>query len=298
MVIAELAGGQHGVVSRRQLLSAGVGPEAIRQRMAVRRLRRVHRGVYAIGHRLPLEGVFMAAVLACGDGAVLSHGAAAALQDLVRTPSGPVDVTVPRAGGRRRPGIAIHSSRAVREAAVRRGIPCTTWARTIVDLAAVLERRRLERALEQSQILRVFDLRALQAELVAAAGKKGPATLRAVLGDLGEEPPPPRSELERLFLEVMAAARLPPPVVNAQVGGYGVDFHWPEHRLIVETDGRATHDTAIAFERDRRRDLDLELAGWHVLRVGWRQLRERPERVAGALRARIASPEWSSQAST
>ena len=181
---------------------------------------------------------------------------------------------------------------------MRNGIPCTTWARTIVDLAAVTTPPRLERALDQSQILRVFDLRELEAALAAACGRSGTATLRALLGELFEEPAPTRSELERRFLNLMRDAGLPEPVVNGRVGGYEVDFHWPEHRLIVETDGRATHDTDIAFERDRRRDLDLALAGWHVVRISWRQLQAEPEKIAAALRARIASSAWSSRAST
>ena len=108
-----------------------------------------------------------------------------------------------------------------------------------------------------------------------------------MLAALFDEPAPVRSELERRFLEVVREQRLPTPVANAQVGGHEVDFHWPSHRLIVETDGRATHDTPHQFEQDRRRDLELTLAGWHVMRVSWRQVVHEPGRVAALLRARL-----------
>jgi predicted transcriptional regulator of viral defense system len=297
LVIDELAARQHGVVSRRQLLAAGVGAEAIRHRVEVRRLRTVHRGVYAIGHRLAVEGVFLAAVMACGKGAVLSHRAAAAHQDLMQAAAGPVDVTVPRGGRGRRSGIRVHGTRSLEpdEVQVRRGIPCTTWARTVVDLAGGHSRQQLKRVLEQSQILRAFDLRALQQAM--APGREGSATLRALMDELFDEPPATRSELERRFLELVNEADLPVPIVNGRIGAYEVDFHWPEQKLIVETDGRRAHDTAIAFERDRRR-LDLERAGWHVIRLSWRQLNHEPGEIVTVLRPRIASLAWSTPAST
>jgi very-short-patch-repair endonuclease len=287
--IAALVAAQHGVVSRRQLSAAGVSPEAIKHRIAVHRLRRVHRGVYAIGHRLSVEGHFIAAVLACGDGAGVSHRAAAALYDLMPAAAGRVDVTVPRGGGSRRAGITIHHTRSLpaAELATRNRVPCTSWARTVVDLAGVLTKGRLERLLERSETLRLFDLRALNATLAGAGGRRGIAAFRYLLGEMDDEPPPTRTELERLFLDAVKQAGLPRPVVNAVVAGYEVDFHWPRERLIAETDGRATHDTAFAFERDRRRDLDLELAGWHVVRISHRQLRHESGRVVGALRKRL-----------
>src|SRR4051812_27489870 len=145
--IAELAGEQHGVVSRKQLLATGASRDEIQRRVEVRRLRRVHRGVYAIGHRLTVEGHLIAAVLACGDGAVASHRASGAMWDLLPAVAGPVDVTVPRGKAQGRPGIAIHRTRSLHAAdvATRNGVPCTSWARTVVDLAGVLSVRRLER---------------------------------------------------------------------------------------------------------------------------------------------------------
>jgi very-short-patch-repair endonuclease len=161
----------------------------------------------------------------------------------------------------------------------------------------VLPEHRLRGVLEQSQILRVFDLAALRSTIARAGGKKGTATLRTLLGELFDEPIPTRSEFERRFAQLLRDAGLPKPHVNAWVQCHEVDFSWPDHRLIVETDGRETHDTPIAFERDRRRDLDLELAGWHVVRISWRQLVDEPEKIAATLRARIASPPWSTPAS-
>jgi hypothetical protein len=202
-----------------------------------------------------------------------------------------VDVTVVRGGGRRRRGIRVHATRSLppSEVTTEENIACTTPARTLVDLAAVLDRRRLRRALERSVELRLFDGKAADAALSRARGRRGTAVLRELLSALLDEPAPTRTELERLFLELVLELGLPIPVVNAYVGAYQVDFHWPRHRLIVETDGRATHDTPHQFEEDRRRDLELTLAGWHVVRIGWRQLVHEPERVAELLTSRLRS---------
>ena len=168
-------------------------------------------------------------------------------------------------------------------------VPCTNFARTLVDLAGCEPERRLRRALEQSLVLRLFDLRAMNAALERAHGRAGTGTLRRLLAEAADEPPFTRSELERLFLELLRKANLPLPVVNGLVLTYEVDFHWPQHRLIVEADSLAFHAHALAFQQDRQRDLDLELAGWHVLRVTWRQVLEQPEHVAALLRARLAT---------
>jgi len=285
-----LAARQHGIVSRRQLLEIGLGSDAIWHRLKGGRLHAVHPGVYAVGHPLLLPHArYMAAVLACGDGTFLSHRAAAAVLGLRPAPSGPVEVTVRRAGGRSRRGIAVHATRSLapREVGTCEGIPCTSPARTLVDLAAVLDRRRLQRALERSLELRIFDRRLVDAALERSRGRRGTGVLRRLLAELPDDPAPVRSTLERRFLALVRASGLPLPAVNARIGGYEVDFHWPQARLIVETDGRATHDTPHQFERDRRRDLDLTLAGWHVIRVGWRQVLSDPDRVAALLRSRL-----------
>jgi very-short-patch-repair endonuclease len=211
------------------------------------------------------------------------------LWGLRHSPSGQVEVIVPRTGGRSRGGIHVHATRSLdpSEVAACEGIPCTTPARTLVDLAAILNRRQLRRALERSMELRLFDRAAVDAALERARGRRGTGVLRSLLAGLPDEPPPVRRELERRFLELVRDMDLPMPVVNARVGDYEVDFHWPERRLIVETDGRTTHDTAYQFDEDRRRDLALTLAGWHVVRVGWRQVVHEPGRVVALLRSRL-----------
>jgi very-short-patch-repair endonuclease len=198
-------------------------------------------------------------------------------------------VTIRRGGSRHRPGITVHTTRSLDAAdiSVSEGIPCTGPARTLVDLAGVVSPRVLGRAVEQSLVLRLFDRAALDSALAQARGRRGTGTLRRLLASLAEEPPHTRSELERRFVELVRDAGLPVPAANSLVAGYEVDFHWPAERLIVETDGRATHGTHYGFERDRARDLELELAGWHVVRVTWHQVVHEPARVAALLRSRL-----------
>jgi hypothetical protein len=257
----------------------------------MKRLHRIHHTVYAVGHPLlSLNARYTAAVLACGERAALSHRDAATLLGLLPVGSGAIDVTTPRRGSRRIPGIAVHRSRSLEpdETTTWEGVPCTTVARTLVDLAGCESSRRVRRAVEQSLVLNVFDLKATSVALDRARGRRGTGALRRLLSEIHGEPPLTRRELERRFLELMRAAGLPLPVVNGYIAGHEVDFHWPTHRLVVETDGRAYHGHALAFHNDRRRDLDLELAGWHVLRITWRQVVHEPERVTALLRCRLA----------
>jgi very-short-patch-repair endonuclease len=290
-VIAGLAERQHGVMSRQQLLAAGVSDEAIQLRLALKRLCRVHAGVYEIGGRKHDQtSLFIAAVLAGGHAAALSHRSAAAHWGLRSQSAGAVEISVPRgAAGGRRKGLRVHESRTLEaeDVTVHDGIRCTTVARTLVDLAAALPTPALRGALEQAVVLRLFDKHAIEAALARANGRRGTKTLRTLLAELADDPPPTRSELERCFLDLIRSAALPSPVTNGFVCGYEVDFHWPEAKLIVETDGAATHDTPLAFHRDRQRDLDLELAGWHVLRITWRQLTREPGKVVALLRRRL-----------
>jgi very-short-patch-repair endonuclease len=291
--IARLAARQHGVIARRQLIAAGASRGAIRHRLERKRLHPVHRQVYAVGHpRLLPYARYMAAVLACDRGTVLSHRHAAALLGLLTTGSGRIEVTTPRLGAGPRPVIAVHRTRSLppAETTTCERIPCTTFARTLVDLAGCEPERRLRRALEQSLVLRLFDLRAMNDALGRACGRAGTGTLRRLLAEAADEPPFTRGELERIFLELVRRAKLPLPVVNGLVLTWEVDFHWPDHKLIVEADSRGFHAHALAFQRDRQRDLDLELAGWHVLRVAWRQVVDEPERVTRLLRTRLERP--------
>jgi very-short-patch-repair endonuclease len=287
--VALVAARQHGVVSRRQLIGIGITGRAIDRRIAAGRLHPVHAGVYAVGHsRLLRYAPAMAAVLASGDDAVASHRTAGWILGLNAPPSGPIEVTVPRAGGRSRRGITVHRTRHLQEVTRCEGIPCTTVARTLVDLAAVMRApRHLARALERSLELNLFDAAALQKVLARSNGRRGVGTLRRLLHDLQDEPPQIDSELERRFLQLVRDARLPYPVVNGEIRQLRVDFHWPDHKLVVETDGQAVHGHAIAFHRDRARDLQLELADWHVIRLSWRQVVREPELVVAALRRRL-----------
>ena len=287
MAIAKLAEAQHGVVSRSQLLAAGVTDRMIQTRVATRRLYRLYEGVFSLTKRPGQRGLFMAAALA-SRGRV-SHPSALALWDLRAQQSGPVHVTVPRGRRGRVSGLRTHETRTLDRAdcVVIDGIPCTNWPRTLVDVAGWLQADDMRGLLERTQILRLFDAGALVDALDRAKNKRGAATLRHLLTDLADQAPPTRSEFERRFLDLVRSASLPRPITNGLVHGYEVDFHWLEAKLIVETDGRETHATPMAFERDRQRDLELKLAGWEVIRLTWRQLREEPERVVALLRAKL-----------
>ena len=151
----------------------------------------------------------------------------------------------------------------------------------------MLREHEVRSVLERAVVLRLFDSFALDAAIARANGRRGTGTLRRLLDELDDVTPPTRSELERRFLDLVRAASLPIPITNGLVNGCEVDFHWPDAKLIVETDGRTTHDNRFAFERDRQRDLELKLAGWEVIRITWRQLRDQPERVVALLHAHL-----------
>jgi very-short-patch-repair endonuclease len=231
----------------------------------------------------------MAAVLACGRGAVLSHRSAAALLGLRPTSRARIDVTTPHRAGRRRAGIDAHAGNLCdRDKATIRGIPCTTVAPTLLDLADVVDRRDVERACEQAETLRLLDLGALQDVLARADGRRGAPILRGILADFDPTATLTRTELEKRFLALCRGAGIPAPRVNAWVplkgDGFEVDFSWPDQRLIVEVDGYRTHGTRAAFERDRGRDRLLTLAGWRVIRFTWRHLVREPDEVADTVR--------------
>jgi predicted transcriptional regulator of viral defense system len=290
LALADLAGRQWGVVSRRQLHRLGYSPAAIGRRVADGRLQRLHRGVYAVGHAsLRREGHLYSALLAVGPVAVLSHRTAAEWWDLRARSGSAVEVTLPTRNGRRVTGVTVHCVRALAGAdiTVHRRLPVTTVARTLLDLAEVTDRVTTERALERAENLRLLDVPTAEDVLARAIGRHGARTLRAALaGYTG--PSATRSELERRFLSLLTEAGLQPALVNGLVdaGGhcYEVDFAWPVERVLVETDGFVNHSTRAAFERDRRRDLELKLAGYEVIRVTWRQVTQQPEALMQALR--------------
>jgi Protein of unknown function (DUF559)/Transcriptional regulator, AbiEi antitoxin len=289
--IAALAERQHGVVALSQLVVLGLSPKAVRGRARAGRLHRVHHGVYAVGHPLlTAEGRWIAAVLACGDGALLSHRSAAVLWGLREGGGARVDVTTTRRVGRRRTGIRVHwrPSPCHTDAGSCRGVPCTSVARTLLDLAAILPARDLEKACDRAEQLRIFNGRAIDELLARVPGTRGTRCLRAVLSELNPQGPLTSTEIERLMLALCKAHPLPQPVVNGwiQLDGIGLspDFLWPAAKLIVETDG-GTHRTRKAFEADRRRDQLLAEAGYTTLRFTWRQLTREPERVARTITA-------------
>jgi very-short-patch-repair endonuclease len=289
--VAALAARQHGVVAYRQLLELGLGKGAIQRRVLTGRLHPIHVGVYAVGHSaITGHGRWMAAVLACGRRATLSHQSAGALWELHPTSRTVVDVIVPRRGRRSRPGISVHEVRRLHpdDRTRRRGIPVTTVARTLLDLAEVLRPPQIERAVETAERLDVLDMTAIEELCGRSRGRRGLRPLGRVLGEYRDPGPTTRSELERHFLEICRDALLPIPAVNVVVAGFEVDAVWPDQRLVVELDGRAFHHTTAAFERDRIRDAELQVAGYRVVRVTHRRLRTEPAAVTQMLRSMLA----------
>jgi very-short-patch-repair endonuclease len=268
VVIAGIAARQHGIVTRSQLLDAGLSSDDISYRMRVGRLIAVHRGVYAVGHLPPSpHAKSMAAVLACGPHAVLSHRSAGALYGLVAHHGRP-ELTAPTNHSHR--GIDLHRSKSV-DRTVHYGIPVTTPARTLLDLAAVLDYTSLTRAVNEAHFKNLLTFDSLAAVIATARGRHT-RPLRNVLSQ-----PPTRSHLERAFLAMLDRHGLPRPEVNATVHGYEVDMLWRRERLIAELDGR---QHLLAFERDRERDADLLAHGLRTIRITWRRLTTTPAREA------------------
>lgn len=292
--LARVAWRQHGIVGLAQLRALGLSSSGVRDRVAGGTLHRVHRGVYAVG--VPLlapRARWMAAVLAYGDGAALSHRSSAALAGLRTDRRAVVDISVPRQSARSRPGIRAHACLRLDPADVTivDGIRCTTVARTLLDLAEVIDRRGLERAIGQAEVLRVFDRRAVARVLTRAAGRRGAALLRAVL-DADAEPALTESELEEEFLELCEMHDLPRPEVAVWIatgeGHLKADFAWRAQGLAVETNGYAFHGHRGAFESDHRREGLLNLAGWKVRRFTWRQVTREGPLVAAVVGAALA----------
>jgi very-short-patch-repair endonuclease len=285
--IARIAARQHGVVSIHQLREAGLSNQAVSERRQAGRLHRLHRGVYAVGHVAPSnERRWMAAVLALtarpvtghesaraagavGNGAVLSHRSAAALWGLLPARHGPVDVSVPRAGGRRRrQGIRVHRCVSLQPGDMtrRQGIPVTAPARTLADLGPVVPARERRRAVRQAEVLGL------------------PVGSEVEIDGT-------RSELEYEFLRLCRRHRLPEPAVNVKLGRLTVDFLWSAQRLVVETDGYRYHRGSVAFEDDHSRDLELRARGYEVRRFSYRQVVREPQRVVAELRRDLRPPD-------
>lgn len=288
-----LAEANHGIIDLGQLATVGVSADAARQRAARKRLFRVHHGVYAIVpvSLLSWKGRFLAAVLACGPGAALSHRSAAHLHGIRRTNRRRVDVIVPGRHVRERAEIANHCGLHLepRDLTIVDRIPVSTVSRTFIDLAAVVPMRQLERALDQAEIEELLDMTALAGQLERNPLHPGATKLRTVLTVHVPGTTATWSELEELCLAVSRGAGLPPPEVNAWIDPHDgeppirVDFCWRAQRVIVEADGERTHRTHRAFHDDRRRDQRLQSAGWRPLRVTDPQLKAEAPRIAATL---------------
>ncbi|MGH2979609.1 MAG: endonuclease domain-containing protein [Solirubrobacterales bacterium] len=233
----------------------------------------------------------MAVVLACGDGALLSHRDAASLWGILATSAAGVDVTAPGRSRSGQAGIALHLPRRVHfeDRAVEQGIPVTSVARTLLDLAEVVRARQLARAVEQAERLELFDLHAVQRLIDRSHGRRGLRRLNRALRDY-RPLPFTRSELERRFLEQCHDAGPPQPSANMFIAGGEVDVVWPPQRLVVELDGYEFHRTRRSFEEDRLRDARLQRAGDRVLRITHRQLTGQPEETIATVRALLPSP--------
>jgi very-short-patch-repair endonuclease len=263
LLIARTADRQHGVVSIAQILAAGLDKHQVLHRVRTARLHRIHRGVFAVGHsHLSEEGRWIAATLAGGDAAVLSHRSAASLWALLphcETPD--VEISIPGDGGRRkRAGIRVHRcpSLSAEHVTRRRGIAVTTPLRTISDLCGAVSAQELRRAQRQAEVLGL--------PLGSKASADGT-----------------RSELEFLFLDLCRKHRLPTPGVNVRIGPLLVDFVWQSRKLVVETDGYRYHRGRVAFEDDRDRDLKLRALGYDVIRLSHRQVMDSPGEVVAIL---------------
>ena len=282
-----LAEKQHWVLTRRQLLDLRFSDPAIRHRIAKGRLHPIWPGVYAVGRpRLGRHGLWMAAVLACGPQAFLSDESAAMLLEIIPGTRSLLHVSVPRGqwprGGR---GIRIHRRRGLTDADVTRhlGIPVTSPALTLLDLAPRLSREQLERAIGEADKHDRIDPESLRHELGRFTGRPGIAALRDTLGRhtfvLTD------SELERRFLPLASQAGLPLPLTQQHLSGFRVDFYWPDLGLVVETDGLRYHRTPAQQAKDRLRDQAHAAAGLTPLRFTRSQVRFEPDRVRSVLEA-------------
>jgi very-short-patch-repair endonuclease len=275
---------QHGIVTRRGLMALGFSAEAIDHRLEKGRLHPMGRGVYAVGWPgMTRERRWMAAVLVCGDAAVLSHRSAAALWEIGKERRGRIDVTIRRCGKHRRPGIQVRSRPSMPgdEVTVHRGIPVTTPVRTLVDMATELGWSTVERAVNDADKRDLVDPEALREALDGYRGVPGVRLLRAVLDKhtfrLSDE------DLEVLFRPIARAAGLPEPLTKQMVNGYEVDFHWPELGLVVETDGLRYHRTPSSQSRDQRRDQTHTASGLTTLRFSHYQVKHEPTYVRSVL---------------
>lgn len=298
--IAKLAARQHGVVGLSQLVALGLSARAVQHRAIAGRLHRMRHGVYALvpPSLLTREGRWMTAVLACGPGAVVSHRTGASLHGLLQYDGAKLEVTVPGQAPCPRRGLTTYRSATLtpREVTLLNNIPCTTVGRTLFDLAEVVDRRRLERAFDQAEILQLFDLHAIEDQLERNRNRRGARIVRDVLEEHYLGSTPTESALEEAFLALCRRAGLPLPEVQQWLllpdGGPPIraDFLWRMQRVVVETDGDRYHRTAQNRRRDRRKDQRLTAHGFRPLRTDWRQATRRPAELEATLKALVTGP--------
>jgi hypothetical protein len=289
--LAEIAAAQEGVVALWQACAIGLSARAAQERVAAGRLHRLHPAVYAVGHsRVSVDGRRIAAVLACGDGAVLSRFSAAKAWGILNGDGRRFDVVAPgRSGGRvgDEPIIDLRRTRrlADQDVTVLRGIPITTVARTLLDLAGCARARVLRHAVHEAEVLRLLDVSAVLATIERNPGRRGTRTLRGAL-DI-PAPDPSNGHFAAAFLELCGNYGLPSPRLGVHVDGgdrlYEADALFPAQRVIVELDGGQVHRTARSFQTDRRRDSVLAARGYQTLRYTWRRLRDEPAQIASEL---------------
>jgi hypothetical protein len=277
--LARIASAGHGVVTRAELLRAGISTEEIRQRLLSGALLYEHRGVYRVGYRAPsIEATYLAAVRACGERALLSGRAAGHLLGALKGPPPPPEVTAPTE--RRIPGVTTRRERHLdpRDATTWRAIPVTTMARTLVDLAAVLSVDDLARACHEAGIRHATTPHAVEAVLARRPNSPGATTLRRILrGDVHVT----LSALESRFLARLKQAGLTLPMTNQPAGGR----RWPTHRLTVELDGYRYHHSRHAWEQDRRREREARARGDEFRRYTYADVVEDPQPMLAELRA-------------
>jgi very-short-patch-repair endonuclease len=282
--LAVLAREQHGVVSVWQLRELGYSKESLRHAVKTGRLHRVYRGAYAVAHdAVSRHARCRAAVLSCGEGALLSHRSAAWLWGLTRRFALPVEVTAdsPR---QTREAIRIHSAEALvdEDRGSAEGIPVTAMPRTLLDFAAV-DPRYLSQALDNAQHMGALDLIAVDTLIARSRGFRGVGRLRDALKP-HRTPAYTRSGLERRFLELVRQAKLEPPSMNLFVGEYELDAYWPAERFAVELDTYDYHGSPSAFENDRVRQESLKLAGIEMTRITGTRMDREPRQVTSRLR--------------
>lgn len=263
--VAALAARQRGLITRGQLLDAGMSARSIARRVTSGRLHSLHRGVYLVGHAVPPPlALELAALLACGPTAALSHRTAGVLYRVFPSWTGPVEVTIPDRRCRQRPRLRPYAKALLeKEVTIRHGLRLTTPARTLRDLATVLDPAQHQRATNEAEVLGLVPIRA-------------------------DKPGITRKEAERRLLALLQRSGLTPTKTNIKIENHEVDALFQDQRLIVEIDGYAFHRTRASFEKDRRRDADLLAAGYRVMRVTWRQLTEEPEALIARLAAALA----------